>query len=228
MAECNHLTPLQSVDFAVGGVLLRAYDGLERIGPRGFQRFLERPAKGKIFRGDNEDLPSTFTRVAQKIGEEDQGADLLPLVIYCRPPGLVSSDERPPALAQILYNDARTQAMQLSVVPLTLTYDIAFLAWDKLSQEHLALAWHCFIAQPGRKNSRFVVPYRIGGEDVEVHASIVATRDILTENASLPGSEGRLWAARTRIEVKTQVLYGREVEVRDERYTVGGRPWLSA
>lgn len=228
MAGANHITPLQSVDFAVGGVLLRAYEGLERTGPRGFQRFLERPATEKIFRGDNEDLPSTFTRVTQKIGEEDGSADVLPLVIYCRPPGLVSSDERPPALSHIRYNEARTQAMRLSVIPLILTYDIAFLAWDKLTQEHLALAWHCFIAQLGRKNSRFRVPYRIGGEDVDVHASIVGTRDILTENASLPESEGRLWAARTRIEVKTQALYGREVEVRDERYTADGRPWVLA
>ena len=54
MAQPNAITDLQAVDFAVGGVLAGAYDGLKDDKPKAFCRFLKRPVKDKIFRCDND------------------------------------------------------------------------------------------------------------------------------------------------------------------------------
>lgn len=51
-----------------------------------------------------------------------------------------------------------------------------------------------------------------------MNAFLSATRDILTDNASTDQAEGRLWAAKTLVSVKTQVLSYREVPDIQERF----------
>lgn len=66
-----------------------------------------------------------------------------------------------------------------------------------------------------------MVPYRLGGEQIEIPASISVPREIQADNASGEQAEGRLWAARALVEVNTQVLYGREVQPVDEITALG-------
>ena len=65
MAELNAISDLQAVDSAVGGIIVGAYDGLRDDKPEVFRRFLDRPAKKKIFRAENEAPPSLIRRIAQ-------------------------------------------------------------------------------------------------------------------------------------------------------------------
>ena len=217
MTDANRISDLQAVDFGFGRVLVAAYEGLERRGPKAFQRFLERDAATKIFRADNEDLHSLLIRIAGKVSDGKMLPDL-PVIAYYRSPGLVGSDEKPLAYAEYRYMDSgRTK---ITAVPVELSYSIAFLAWDKPTLDTLTIAWWAHIGRFGRRHSRFSVRYpgKEGEEDIEVNAFLSATRDILTDNASTDQAEGRLWAAKTLVSVKTQVLSYREVPDIQERF----------
>lgn len=221
MAEPNAISDLQAVDFAVGGVIVGAYDGLRDDKPEAFRRFLDRPAKEKIFRAENEDPPSLIRRIAQHNPGKKRVPDL-PVVAYYRSPGIVGNqNEKPVALDVERYIDNTPRAMRLSSIPVTLSYSLLWCAWDKPTLDKIALAWFAYVAHRGRKYSRFHVPYRLGSEPIEIPASISVPREIQADNASGEQNEGRLWAARALVEVNTQVLYGREVQPVDEITALG-------
>ena len=221
MAEPNAISDLQAVDFAVGGVIVGAYDGLRDDKPEAFRRFLERPAKEKIFRAENEDPPSLIRRIAQHNPGKKRVPDL-PVVAYYRSPGIVGNqNEKPVALDVERHIDDTPRAMRLSSIPVTLSYSLLWCAWDKPTLDKIALAWFAYVAHRGRKYSRFHVPYRLGSEPIEIPAPISVPREIQADNASGEQAEGRLWAARALVEVNTQVLYGREVQPVDEITALG-------
>ena len=121
MAEPNAISDLQAVDFAVGGVIVGAYDGLRDDKPEAFRRFLERPAKEKIFRAENEDPPSLIRRIAQHNPGKKRVPDL-PVVAYYRSPGIVGNqNEKPVALDVERHIDDTPRAMRLSSIPVTLS-----------------------------------------------------------------------------------------------------------
>lgn len=220
MAEPNAISDLQAVDFAMGGVIVGAYDGLDDSKPEAFRRFLQRAPKDKIFRAENEDPLSLLRRIAQQKGGEsrDQKKVLpdLPVVAYYRAPGIMGSMEKPVVLSVDRYADDMQQGLNISTIPVTLSYALLWCAWDKPTLDKLTLAWFCHVAQRGRRHSRFVVPYMLGDEAVEIPASLSAPREIQADNASADQGQGRLWAARTLVEVNTQVLCGRKVKIVDE------------
>lgn len=223
MAEANAVSDLQAVDFAVGGIIVGAYDGLQDDKPKAFARFLTRPAKEKIFRAENEDPQSLIKRIAQHNQGKNKGVPDLPVVAYYRSPGIVADqNQRPVVLDVERYIDGTDRAMRLTTIPVTLSYSLLWCAWDKPTLEKIALAWFAYVAQRGRKHSRFVVPYTLGKEPIEIPASISIPREIQADNASpSEQGEGRLWAARALVEVNTQVLYGREVKPVDEITALG-------
>lgn len=104
----------------------------------------------------------------------------------------------------------------LSTIPVTLTYTILWCAWDKPALDKIVLAWFCYVAQRGRRNSRFYVPYLLDDEIINIPSSISAPREILADNSSPDQATGRLWAAKAMVEVNTQVLYGRMTKPVDE------------
>lgn len=221
MAEPNAISDLQAVDFAMGGVIVGAYDGLKDDRPEAFRRFLARPPKDKIFRAENEDPMSLLRRIAQQKTDTGKALPDLPVVAYYRAPGIAGSMEKPVVLAVERYTDDLQRGLNLSAIPVTLTYSLLWCAWDKPTLDKLTLAWFCYVAQRGRRNSRFMVPYLLGDEPIEIPASLSAPREIQADHASGDQTQGRLWAARTLVEVNTQVLYGREVRPVDEITVLG-------
>ena len=221
MAQPNAITDLQAVDFAVGGVLAGAYDGLKDDRPKAFCRFLERPVKSKIFRCDNETPRDLIKRIAQH--EKDTGARIdLPVVAYYRAPGLVSDmNGKPHGYEVERYLDDNNRAISFTPITITLSYSFLWLAWDKPTLDKMSLAWYCYVAQWGRRYSRFKVPYLLNGEPLEIMASITVPRDIQGDNSSGDQAEGRLWASRCLVEVNTQVIYGREVKPINEITALG-------
>ena len=215
MADNNAISDIQAVDFAMGGVIVGAYDGLKDDSPIAFRRFLARPAKQKIFRAENEDPQSLLRRIAKK-GGENKTPDL-PIVAYYRAPSIMGNpNEKPVALAIDRYLDDMERGFHLSTIPVTLTYSLLWCAWDKPTLDKMTLAWYCYIAQPARRFARFLVPYRIDDEPMDIPASISTPREIQADSADVDQTQGRLWAARTTVEVNTQVLYGRQVKIIDE------------
>ncbi len=222
MAEPNAVSDLQGVDFAVGGIIVGAYEGLQDDKPQAFRRFLDRPAKEKIFRAENEDPPSLIRRIAQHNPGKKRLPDL-PVVAYYRAPGIVGDQNQKPVVLDVeRYMDGTDRAMRLSSIPVTLSYSLLWCAWDKPTLEKIALAWFAYVAHRGRRYSRFMVPYLLGTEPIQIPASISVPREIQADNASpSEQGEGRLWAARALVEVNTQVLYGREVKPVDEITALG-------
>lgn len=221
MSEPNAISDLQAVDFAMGGVIVGAYDGLDDDKPEAFRRFLTRAPKDKIFRAENEDPMSLLRRIAQQKAGDKRALPDLPVVAYYRAPGISGSMEKPVVLAVERYTDDLRRGLDLSSIPVILAYSLLWCAWDKPTLDKLTLAWFCYVAQRGRRNSRFMVSYLLGNEPVEVPASLSAPRDIQADHASVDQTQGRLWAARTLVEVNTQVLYGREVQPVDEVTVLG-------
>ena len=221
MAEPNAVSDLQAVDFAVGGIVVGAYEGLHDNKPEAFRRFLERPAKEKIFRAENEDPPSLIRRIAQHNPGKKTLPDL-PVVAYYRAAGITGNQNEKPVVLDVERRlDDEKRAMRLSSIPVTLSYSVLWCAWDKPTLDKIALAWFAYVAQRGRKYSRFFVPYKLGDEPIEIPASISVPREIQADNATTEQAEGRLWAAKALVEVNTQVLYGREVKPVDEITALG-------
>lgn len=83
MAGPNAISDLQAVDFAMGAVLVGAYDGLNDNRPEAFARFLDREPKEKIYRVENEDPPGLLRRIT---GNKQKGKDRLdlPVIAYYR------------------------------------------------------------------------------------------------------------------------------------------------
>ena len=193
MAEPNAISDLQAVDFAMGGVIVGAYDGLEDDRPEAFRRFLARPSKDKIFRAENEDPMSLLRRIAQQKAGDTKTLPDLPVVAYYRAPGISGSMEKPVVLAVERYMDDLRRGFNISAIPVSLTYSLLWCAWDKPTLDKITLAWFCYVAQRGRRNSRFMVPYLLGSELVEIPASLSAPREIQGDNASADQAQGRLW-----------------------------------
>lgn len=221
MAPPNAITDLLAVDIAIGGVLVGAYDGLQDDRPKAFCRFLNRPVKEKIYRCENEDPPGLLKRIAMY--ENAKGGKIdLPVIAYYRAPGIVGNmNEKPVCLDVERYLDNQKRALRMSAIPVTLSYSFLWLAWDKPTLDKMTLAWFCYVAQRGRKYSRFKVPYLLDGEPVEIPASITVPREIQGDNSSGDQKEGRLWASRALVEVNTQVIYGREIKPIDEIVALG-------
>lgn len=146
MAEPNAISDLQAVDFAVGGIIVGAYDGLRDEKPEAFRRFLDRPAKEKIFRAENEDPPSLIRRIAQHNPGKKNVPDL-PVVAYYRSPGIVADQNQKPVVLDVeRYIDGTDRAMRLTSIPVTLSYSLLWCAWDKPTLEKIALAWFAYVA----------------------------------------------------------------------------------
>ena len=217
----NSITDLQAVDFALGGVFARCYASCAQDGPKAFRRFLARPDNEKIFFVKNDDVQAALRKLAAR--EDDggkQGFDL-PVILYYREQGFSADTNQHIQVANVVRHVEdglmeKDAFMRITTVPLTLTYSVLFLAWDRASIERMALAWWAHVAPLERKHSRFTVPYTLDGESFEMGASINAPREILTSSESMNGNEDmRLWGSRTMVEVNTQAVYGGKAERRE-------------
>lgn len=220
----NHITSFQAVDFALGGLLAECFGSLSpESGPKAIRRFIERPANEKIFFVQNGNVQATLRKLA---GHEDEPGKKgcrpdLPVVMYYREQGIAADPNQHIQVAEttrfvgeemVMGMD---KAMRITTMPVTLTYSLLFLAWDRASIEHMALAWWAYIAPLYRKHSRFMVPYTLDGEKFEVGASVSAPREVLTSDESVGEDDLRLWGSRTMCEVNTQAVAGGKLEIPD-------------
>lgn len=225
----NDLTDLQAVDFALGKLIGDCYNALAPdSGPAAFQRFLARPVGEKVYYAKNDDVQCALRKLVGLENEPERKNPDLPAIIYYREQGITADQNNHLQVrdtTRFTHEDrqwCRDPAMQITMIPLTLTYSMVFAAWDRASIERMALAWWGYIAPLGRKHSRFTVPYLLNGELVEVGASILAPQEVLTSSEQIgDNSEMRIWGSRTMVEVNTQAIYGAKVEIPDYFHLVG-------
>lgn len=228
MADAHHITELEAVDIALSSVIAGAYDGLADSGPEAYRRFLKRPTKEKFFRGNYADPADLLRKVASAM--KGRGADMgkpvkgepdLPLIAYNRAPGLMGADDRS-IIRKILWNDEQTKAYDLTIINLSLTYKVTFLAWDAPTLDKISVAWFAYIARKTRANRRFVVPVRIGADILQIPANINDPRSIMTSDVSINFHDGgRIFGAETDVQVNTAVVTGVDVTPMTELQIMG-------
>lgn len=221
MANYEDITDLQAVDFALGGVIAGAYEDLADIGPAGFRRFLKRPVKKKLFLAKNDDVQAVLRKITATENDSGEKGPDLPCIVYYREQGLTKDQNQAVSVIEatrfvseetVMGTD---KAVRLTTIPVTLTYSMLFLAWDRASIDRMALAWWGYVAPLFRKHSRFMVPYKLDGEEVNVQASLSSPREVLTSSEIVGEDGARLHGSRTMIEVNTQALYGAAVQIQD-------------
>lgn len=223
------ITALQAVDYAFGNVLSACFNALDKTaGPKALQRFLAKPDKERLFIVKNDDVQRALRKVTARANEPGKGGPDLPVVLYYREQGLTADMNQHIQVAEVTRFTNETtingpdKALQVTTIPLTLTYSILFLAWDRATIEHMALAWWAHIAPLGRKNSRFTVPYSMHGETFEVGATVNSPREILTSFEQLDEENSvHLWGSRTMAEINTQAVYGANVTYPDMLRIIG-------
>ena len=215
------LTHLQAVDNALAGVFADCFAAMNPdSGPEEFQRFLQRPNSDRIFHAKNDDVQATLRKLARWQDDPGHKKPDLPVLVFYREHGISGDMDQRTQVAEITrFIHEKTlmsvdDAMKITAMPLTLTYSVLFLAWDRASIEAMALAWWGYLASRERKRNRFLVPYTIDGERFDVSATINAPREILTAFEPLD-SGYRLWGSRTALEVNTQAVYGAKVRIPD-------------
>lgn len=214
----THITELQAVDFALSAVIAGAFNGLADTGPEAYRRFLTRPIKEKLFRGDYADPADLLRKIAGSMkgksgnpGAPGKGEPDLPLIAYNRRPGLMGADDKG-NINRTLFNEDFTKAYDLTIINVSLEYKMTFLAWDAPTLDKLQVGWFSYITRRGRKNNRFIVPVRIGDEVIQVPATINDPRSIMSSDVSIQFSEGgRILGAETDLTVNTAELTGKNV-----------------
>lgn len=224
----NSITDLQAVDFALGKVISDCFRAVAGEGPRAFRRFIARPDNEKIYYAKNDDVQRALRKLAHWEDEPARKGGDLPAIVYYREQGIAADPNQHIQVAEASRFTAEEtlmnidETMRLTTIPLTLTYSLLFLAWDRATLDRMAIAWWAFVAPLRRKHSRFTVPYTLDGEDFEVGASLNAPREILTSSEQIGDDENmRLWGARTMAEVNTQAVYGAKVRIHDYLRIIG-------
>lgn len=227
MNNLNDITDLQAVDFALSKVISDCFNSCAFSGPKAFQRFLQRPNTEKIYYVKNDDVQTAMRKVAHLEDENKRGGGDLPAILYYREHGIAADPNQHIQIAEVsrFINEKTIMgidaAMRVTAIPITLTYSMLFLAWDRASIERMALAWWAWAAPLGRKHSRFAVPYTLDGESFEVGASVNSPREILTAYEQIGEGDLHLWGSRTMLEVNTQAIYGAKVDIPDNLRIIG-------
>ena len=226
--ETFDVLDLQPFDYAMGGVIAGAFKGLGQYGTAAWRRFLKRPVADKIFLCRNDDVQAVLNRIAQNKGEPGEAAPPdLPCIVYYRDRGLIGDQSQYSVVHQrhalepdAQPEDGRYAGVYFTSVPVTLTYSIVFLAWDRATLERMEVAWWTYTAELGRRTS-FKARVSLGGEEIEVPAHLVSPRDVNSTDELL-GDGRRLWGARTMAEFVTQALRGGRFSVPESTRVEGG------
>ena len=219
----NDISELQAIDFGLGRYIIEAFDGLAAVGPADYKEFIARATNKQIFRHDF-DEPQDFisSYVGGRKGSRTVDANTtantldLPLVAFCRKPGITNNDDRGGIINDKLVwaTEAQEEALKMTVLPIGLTYKIIMLAWDKPTLDKLQLAWYAHVSRRPAK-SRFEVIYKIADSLLPVRAYIQDTKSIDTMDISLPKADGRVFGVELTLNINSQVLFGESVEVGD-------------
>ncbi len=209
----NEFSELQAIDFALGAYIAGAFSGLNAVkGPKQWRDFLSRENNKRIFRDDS-DGPSEFLQHLSSSGKTEKTVDgvksrlpQLPVAYYYRKPGMTNGEGRN-FPGRVVRLEDTLKAFDLTLSPVELDYHLVFAAWDKLSLDKLQLAWYQYVI----KNARFEVQYEIAGEPFPVGAWVGDPKTVVFSDASIPRTEGRLFAVDSTLTVQTSILFGVEV-----------------
>ena len=226
MSESYEYSELFAVDLAFGKHLLSSYSNLSgEKGPAEFKEFLTRDPKTKIFRHDADSVQG-FLKNLMASGKnavtETSGKRVnypkLPLVCYCRKPGLVSDDESTGGAfnkKRIRFTDDETTLLKVKILSVVLTYRLAFVARDKPTLDKLLLSWFAYVSDTINNRHKFKVDFLVDGVDVDAVAVIHSPKSLSFDDESVTGETGRFFAAATSVEVSAPIFWGDVVEVVD-------------
>ena len=209
----NEFSEIQAVDFALGAFIAAAFAGLNpATGPKQWREFLTRDVNKKIYR-EEVDTPSDFLTRLASTGKTETVLDgvrsrlpQLPVCYYFRKPGMTNGDPRNfPSRAVTSEDEAKIYT--LTMLPLSLDYQIVFASWDKLSLDKMQLAWYSYLVQ----TNHFTVQYELAGEALEVSAAIDDPKTLVFSDLSIPRTDGRLFAVNSNLTINTVILFGAEV-----------------
>lgn len=207
------ISEMFALDVSVGAFLAKAFDGFAANQPEGFAKFVSRDPKSRVVRCDHDTPTTLLRRISEgKKGDAGTGGKIpaLPFIAYYRKPGIVSGDDKARVVDQTVWTE-EGRAIKISILPVTVDYNITFVASDKLTLDKMQLAWYSFISKGGRRTSRFEVPYKIAGEINNVGASVLDPKTVMFSDASLEREDRRVFAVDMAITINTQVLIGEAV-----------------
>ena len=219
----NEISELQAIDFGLGRLIVSAFDGLAAVGPADYKEFIARANNKQVFRHDF-DAPQDFIsayvggRKGSRVVTATKSANVLdlPLIAYCRKPGITNNENRGDIIREKIRWDTELEnAFMLSVLPVQLTYNLIFLAWDKPTLDKLQLAWYAYISNKKDNHHVFTVSYLIDEKPIEVNAFLQDTKMFNTTDISFTKEEGRVFGVEQTLTVDTQVLFGAPVSVSD-------------
>lgn len=219
----KEISELQVVDFEVGKYIAGAYHNLAVSGPVSFQSFLNRADNKKIFRSDNE-TPQSFMQRFRKYKTDETVADSgdviaapeLPLIHYYRKPGMSNSgadDYKVHYESEYRYIADFAKQIDIAVLPVVLTYQMRFIAFDKLTIDKLSLWWWSWI----NRHYRMPINYKILDEPLTVFLTLEERKTLSFDDDSVDYQEGgRLWCVNTELQFHTNVIIGEGVSFPDE------------
>ena len=216
-----------AVDIALGNHIINAYSAMSAAyGPSEYREFVGRAGSKRVFRHDC-DTPQAFLKAyfgdakAQTTSTGATGArvsvPMLPVVQYCRKPGLVSNDEYSSLYwkdrHQLIINEVGPVIGDLRFFMFTLTYRLVMFARDKASLDRLILGWYAHVSDRRGGKDKFDILYQITGNDVEETAYIRDAKSCNFTDESVTDDSGHYFVTSTMVEVDAPVIVGEAVTI---------------
>ena len=217
----DYYSELHAVDIGLGVHILDAFSDLQVSGPSEFVEYLSRDPKKQVFRHDADDVQGfikSYMASGDSVSTISAGKTVrtakMPVVYYCRKPGLVSDDENLGGifnkLRWVLNNETDLHIRLLAVV---LTYRLAFITRDKPSLDKMGLAWFSHVSNVvGKGGHKFSIQYKIDEEVLDCNAFIKNPKMITFDDESVTTETGHFFAVGATVEVEAPVIFG-DVEV---------------
>lgn len=152
---------LRPIDVAFGGVIQDAYQHVSPTGhAKGFQSFLDRETKQRVYRGRYDD-PVDFLKAVRSKQEqvitsasgEELNQALLPVIYYYRHLNYGLSDAaNSPKTMGMHYYDTKGKHHIADAISLDISYRIVFMAYDSVTLDALVTAFLFHINTPTRIN----------------------------------------------------------------------------
>ena len=229
----SQLSPIQAFDFGLGQLLATIYSAESSGGPKGWEELLKRPPARKIFRGNIDDRgPNGIVKAVESMKQQldvaasgDQkikaNTPSLPLVAYGRRSGLTVVEPEAAGYQfkkhAVVNKDGESQQVNISLAKVEIEYQMILMAWDQPTLDAMQLAWLFHVPHTEQSKHKFPLAYEIDGCLLEgVIAEIHDPKTVAFEDASLPMSDGRLYAASLPIRVQAYAIKGAKVSLPTE------------
>ena len=223
----TEISELFAVDIALGNHIIAAYAGHSAAyGPAEYREFVGRDAKRQVIRHDG-DTPQEFLKAYfadAKSLVTSTGATaarvnvpMLPVIQYCRKPGLVSNDELSNSYwrekHKLGLDPESTIIAQLRFFALTLSYRMVIYARDKATLDRLELGWFAHVSDRRYGKDKFSTLYQIGGNNIPVTVHVRDAKMCNFTDESVTDETGHYFVASTMVEVDAPVIVGEAVTV---------------